>query len=124
MGPSVGPTRATPISAELIRFRWTSPRRAGTRLILALGKDGKANLLDRSNLGGIGGSLAVETVDAHAIVTADFEFCNSLLCHPLRYIFEESNLCKLLPVHVKYFSIFVRACQILRRNLVLPSGFI
>ena len=39
-------------------------------LILALGKDGKAYLLDRHNLGGIGGSLAVETVDAHAIITA------------------------------------------------------
>jgi len=39
-------------------------------LILALGKDGKAYLLDRHNLGGIGGSLAVETVDTHAIITA------------------------------------------------------
>ena len=39
-------------------------------LILALGKDGKAYLLDRNNLGGIGGSLAVETVDTRAIITA------------------------------------------------------
>ncbi len=39
-------------------------------LILALGKDGKAYLLDRNNLGGIGGSLAVETVGARAIRAA------------------------------------------------------
>ncbi|MGI8567873.1 MAG: hypothetical protein ACR2KT_01675 [Methylocella sp.] len=39
-------------------------------LILALGKDGKAYLLDRDNLGGIGGSLAVETVAARSIITA------------------------------------------------------
>jgi outer membrane protein assembly factor BamB len=39
-------------------------------LILALGKDGKAYLLDRNNLGGIGGSLAVETVDPHEIINA------------------------------------------------------
>ena len=39
-------------------------------MILALGKDGKAYLLDRNNLGGIGGSLAVETVDTRAIITA------------------------------------------------------
>jgi PQQ enzyme repeat len=39
-------------------------------LILALGKDGKAYLLDRNNLGGIGGSLAVETVAKPPIITA------------------------------------------------------
>jgi outer membrane protein assembly factor BamB len=42
----------------------------GQALILALGKDGKAYLLDRRNLGGIGGSLAIETVDTHAIINA------------------------------------------------------
>jgi hypothetical protein len=47
------------------------PTRSGNQaLILALGKDGKAYLLDRKNLGGIGGSLAVETVAAGAIRTA------------------------------------------------------
>ncbi len=40
------------------------------RLVLALGKDGKAYLLDRDNLGGIGGSLATETVTQSAIRTA------------------------------------------------------
>jgi outer membrane protein assembly factor BamB len=45
-------------------------QRGNQALILALGKNGKAYLLDRSNLGGIGGSLAVETVDKHAIITA------------------------------------------------------
>jgi hypothetical protein len=34
------------------------PTQSGNQaLILALGKDGKAYLLDRNNLGGIGGSL-------------------------------------------------------------------
>jgi hypothetical protein len=47
------------------------PTQSGNQaLILALGKDGKAYLLDRNNLGGIGGSLAVETVDTRAIITA------------------------------------------------------
>jgi outer membrane protein assembly factor BamB len=39
-------------------------------LILALGKDGKAYLLDRNNLGGIGGSLVADTVSRSAIRTA------------------------------------------------------
>jgi outer membrane protein assembly factor BamB len=47
------------------------PAQSGNQaLILALGKDGKAYLLDRNNLGGIGSSLAVETVDTRAIITA------------------------------------------------------
>jgi outer membrane protein assembly factor BamB len=39
-------------------------------LMLALGKDGRAYLLDRENLGGIGGSLAIETVTQAPIRTA------------------------------------------------------
>jgi len=39
-------------------------------LLLALGKDGKAYLLDRDNLGGIGGQLASETVSDLRIITA------------------------------------------------------
>lgn len=39
-------------------------------LILALGKDGKAYLLDRDHLGGIGGQLATETVSRSPIVTS------------------------------------------------------
>jgi outer membrane protein assembly factor BamB len=39
-------------------------------MILALGKDGRAYLLDRNNLGGIGGSLAVETVSQQPIRSA------------------------------------------------------
>ena len=39
-------------------------------LILALGKDGKAYLLDRDNLGGIGGSLVSESVSSGPIRTA------------------------------------------------------
>jgi len=39
-------------------------------LVLALGKDGKGYLLDQNNLGGIGGSLVVETVSHRPIRTA------------------------------------------------------
>ena len=39
-------------------------------LVLALGKDARAYLLDRNNLGGIGGSLAAETVSTRPIRTA------------------------------------------------------
>ena len=41
----------------------------GRRLIVALGKDGKAYLLDRDNLGGIGGALDVRKVSNGAIRT-------------------------------------------------------
>ncbi|SEF00793.1 hypothetical protein SAMN05519104_7691 [Rhizobiales bacterium GAS188] len=41
-----------------------------TALLLALGKDGKAYLLDRTSLGGIGGARAVERVARNAIITA------------------------------------------------------
>jgi hypothetical protein len=39
-------------------------------LVLALGKDGRAYLLDRNNLGGIGGSLTTEVVSSRPIRTA------------------------------------------------------
>jgi hypothetical protein len=39
-------------------------------VILSLGKDRKAYLLDRNNLGGIGGQLVTETVSERAIITA------------------------------------------------------
>jgi outer membrane protein assembly factor BamB len=42
----------------------------GQALMLALGKDRKAYLLDRNNLGGIGGQLAAETVSTMRIITA------------------------------------------------------
>ncbi len=45
-------------------------RSGGARLVLALGKDGKAYLLNRDNLGGIGGALAVEKVARGPIMTA------------------------------------------------------
>jgi hypothetical protein len=43
---------------------------ASAALILALGKDARAYLLDRNRLGGIGGSLASETVSTGPILTA------------------------------------------------------
>ncbi len=42
----------------------------GTRRLVAMGKDGKAYLLDRGNLGGIGGALAVRQAAAGPIITA------------------------------------------------------
>ena len=42
----------------------------GHALILALGKDGKAYLLDRNNLGGIGGQIAAETISRTQIITS------------------------------------------------------
>jgi hypothetical protein len=51
------------------------PGTGGDRaLILALGKDGKAYLLDRNNLGGIGGQLAAETVSRSEIITSPAAF--------------------------------------------------
>lgn len=47
------------------------PSGRGSRaLILALGKDARAYLLDRDNLGGIGGSLIAETVSTGPIITS------------------------------------------------------
>ena len=47
------------------------PSSAGSKpLVLALGKDARAYLLDGNNLGGIGGSLASETVSTRPIRTA------------------------------------------------------
>ncbi|HVA12911.1 MAG TPA: PQQ-binding-like beta-propeller repeat protein [Stellaceae bacterium] len=42
----------------------------GKPLALALGKDGKAYLLDRRDLGGIGGALAAKTVSSRRIITS------------------------------------------------------
>jgi len=42
----------------------------GSHFILALGKDAKAYLLNRDNLNGIGGALAVEEVARQSIITA------------------------------------------------------
>ena len=47
------------------------PSSAGLKpLVLALGKDARAYLLDRNNLGGVGGSLASGTVSTRSIRTA------------------------------------------------------
>jgi outer membrane protein assembly factor BamB len=62
---------ANPLPLEL-------PAGNGMRaLILALGKDGRAYLLDEKNLGGIGGSLQVETVSIGPIRTAPIAYPTS-----------------------------------------------
>ena len=43
-------------------------------MILALGKDGKAYILDRDDLGGIGGQLAVEAVSETRIITSPIAY--------------------------------------------------
>jgi hypothetical protein len=54
----------TPLPLDIPQGRDTQ------RLILALGKDGKAYLLNREALGGIGGQLAVDSVSSLSIITA------------------------------------------------------
>jgi hypothetical protein len=52
-----------------------APSPAGPKsYVLALGKDARAYLLDRNNLGGIGGSLASETVSTRPIRTAPADY--------------------------------------------------
>ncbi len=64
-------TIATPISAAPIRCRSTCRRAGGAQpVVLALGKDGRGYVLDRRNLGGIGGSLVAKTVATGPIRTA------------------------------------------------------
>jgi hypothetical protein len=58
----LGGTNPMPLNAG------NSTNRQG--LMLALGKDGRGYLLDQNNLGGIGGSLAAETVSRRPIRTA------------------------------------------------------
>ena len=53
------------------------PGATPSELVLALGKDGKAYLLDRKNLGGIGGSLLVKKVSSEPIRTAPAHFSAS-----------------------------------------------
>ncbi|MDE2003436.1 MAG: PQQ-binding-like beta-propeller repeat protein, partial [Betaproteobacteria bacterium] len=50
------------------------PGATPSELILALGKDGNAYLLDRQNLGGIGGGILVKKVSSDAIRTAPAYF--------------------------------------------------
>ncbi|OLC69034.1 MAG: hypothetical protein AUH79_02330 [Betaproteobacteria bacterium 13_1_40CM_4_64_4] len=52
----------------------TLPSASPSELVLALGKDGNAYLLDRHNLGGIGGSVIVKKVSSEPIRTAPAYF--------------------------------------------------
>jgi outer membrane protein assembly factor BamB len=62
---------ANPLPLEL-------PTANGTRaLVLALGKDGRAYILDENNLGGIGGSLKVEAISNRPIRTAPVAYPDS-----------------------------------------------
>src|ERR1700730_11266294 len=63
------------VDADTVHLKLTDkrpppPRGRGPPLTLALGKERKAYLLDRNNLGGIGGQLAMETVSDRAIIPA------------------------------------------------------
>ncbi len=49
---------------------FTLPGARPPRLVLQMGKDGTAYLLDRANLGGIGGALASQRVASSAIISA------------------------------------------------------
>ena len=51
-----------------------APGATPSRLVLALGKDRKAYLLDRSNLGGVGGQLLTQTVATNEILAAPTTF--------------------------------------------------
>ena len=53
------------------------PGATPSELVLALGKDGNAYLLDRQNLGGIGGSIVVKKVSSDAIRTAPAYFSSA-----------------------------------------------
>jgi outer membrane protein assembly factor BamB len=55
----------------------TLPGATPLELVLALGKDGKAYLLDRNNLGGIGGGVLVKKVSSDAIRTAPAYFSST-----------------------------------------------
>jgi len=55
----------------------TLPGATPSELVLSLGKDGKAYLLDRQNLGGIGGSVVVKKVSSDAIRTAPVYFSST-----------------------------------------------
>jgi hypothetical protein len=52
----------------------TLPGATPSELVLALGKDGNAYLLNRENLGGMGGSLAMKKVSSDSIRTAPAAF--------------------------------------------------
>ena len=53
------------------------PGATPSELVLALGKDGNAYLLNRDNLGGIGGSLAMKNVSSDPIRTAPAAFSSA-----------------------------------------------
>lgn len=57
-----------PLPLDVLAGQRTKP------LLLALGKDRKAYVLDRSNLGGIGGELAAATVAERSIITSPAAF--------------------------------------------------
>jgi hypothetical protein len=53
------------------------PGATPSKLVVALGKDGKAYLLDRSNLGGMGGALASTAVASNEIIQAAATYATS-----------------------------------------------
>lgn len=66
----LGGTEALPLNIAV-------PNSPPAKRVLALGKDGNAYLVDRGDLGGIGGALAVTTVSNQAIRTAPAVYSTS-----------------------------------------------
>ena len=61
---------ATPISAAPVRSLWMCPAPRPRALVVALGKDGNAYLLNRSNLGGVSAPVAQAIVSTGTIIQA------------------------------------------------------
>ena len=70
--PRIGATSivATSTWAGPRRSRWMSGPNGARKLIFAIGKTGEAYLLDRDNLGGVGGALANARVTTNIAITS------------------------------------------------------
>jgi hypothetical protein len=65
---------SAPVYPQPLYWRIPGSNTAMPLMVLALGKDGRAYLLDRNDLGGIGNALAIETVSDRSIRTGPATF--------------------------------------------------